>query len=59
VVVVGRQNGKSLLMVVLALWHIYALDSARSSRPPRICLGLRSRGKTPSNGRWPTKNSNR
>lgn len=24
---VARQNGKSLLMVVLALWHIYALDS--------------------------------
>lgn len=29
VVVVGRQNGKSLLMVVLALWHIYALDSRK------------------------------
>jgi hypothetical protein len=27
VVEVARQSGKSLLMVVLALWHIYALDS--------------------------------
>ena len=24
---VGRQNGKTLLMLILALWHIYALDS--------------------------------
>lgn len=29
VVEVARQNGKSLLMVILALWHIYALDSRR------------------------------
>lgn len=29
VVEVARQNGKSLLMVVLALWHIYALDSRK------------------------------
>jgi hypothetical protein len=29
VVEVARQNGKSLLMVVLALWHIYALDSKK------------------------------
>ncbi|WP_313673264.1 terminase [Mycolicibacterium sp.] len=27
VVEVARQNGKTLLMLVLALWHIYALDS--------------------------------
>jgi hypothetical protein len=27
VVEVARQSGKSLLMVILALWHIYALDS--------------------------------
>lgn len=27
VVSVGRQNGKTLLMLILALWHIYALDS--------------------------------
>lgn len=27
VVEVARQNGKSLLMLVLALWHVYALDS--------------------------------
>ena len=24
---VGRQNGKTMLMLILALWHIYALDS--------------------------------
>jgi hypothetical protein len=24
---VGRQNGKTLVMLILALWHIYALDS--------------------------------
>lgn len=29
VVEVARQNGKSLLLEVLALWHIYALDSRR------------------------------
>jgi hypothetical protein len=29
VVEVARQNGKSLVMVVLALWHIYALDSRK------------------------------
>jgi hypothetical protein len=29
VVEVARQNGKSLLLVVLALWHIYALDSKK------------------------------
>lgn len=28
VVEVARQNGKTMLMLVLALWHIYALDSA-------------------------------
>lgn len=27
VVEVARQNGKTLIMLVLALWHIYALDS--------------------------------
>ena len=27
VVEVARQNGKTMLMLVLALWHIYALDS--------------------------------
>lgn len=27
IVEVARQNGKTLLMLVLALWHIYALDS--------------------------------
>ncbi len=27
VVNVARQNGKTLLMLILALWHIYALDS--------------------------------
>ncbi len=27
VVLVGRQNGKSLVLLILALWHIYALDS--------------------------------
>lgn len=26
-VLVARQNGKTLLMILLALWHIYALDS--------------------------------
>jgi hypothetical protein len=29
VVEVARQNGKSLLMVVLALWHLFALDSKK------------------------------
>lgn len=29
VVEVARQNGKSLLMVVLALWHLFALDSRK------------------------------
>ena len=28
IVEVARQNGKTLLMLVLALWHIYALESA-------------------------------
>jgi len=27
VVSVGRQNGKTMIMLILALWHIYALDS--------------------------------
>lgn len=27
VILVGRQNGKTLVMLILALWHIYALDS--------------------------------
>lgn len=27
IVEVGRQNGKSLILLVLALWHLYALDS--------------------------------
>ena len=27
VVEVARQNGKTMLMLILALWHIYALDS--------------------------------
>jgi len=27
IVLVGRQNGKSLMLLILALWHIYALDS--------------------------------
>lgn len=27
IVLVGRQNGKSLLLLILALWHIYALGS--------------------------------
>lgn len=27
VVLVARQNGKTLLMIVLALWHLYALES--------------------------------
>jgi len=27
VVEVGRQNGKTMIMLILALWHIYALDS--------------------------------
>lgn len=29
IVEVARQNGKTLLMLILALWHIYALDSRR------------------------------
>lgn len=28
IVEVARQNGKTMLMLILALWHIYALDSA-------------------------------
>ena len=27
IVLVARQNGKTLLMIVLALWHVYALKS--------------------------------
>lgn len=28
-VLVARQNGKTMVMLILALWHIYALDSRR------------------------------